>query len=398
MPPTPGTCCLPPESGSGLHRRRSPGLPLALGLAGVILVGCAQPRGKRWNNGDSGGAGPTVPDRPLLCGDPSRPDVACDPERGSEVLLRGELDSEFYRIVRRDCAVEQMVCVDGPPLADCDSRTPLAEAPIIGCATCLPCAEQCVRNNVARCLPDGSGWHYIHYCDTGRGEVCAEGRCGNGCELAASYASNVGCEYYAVDLDNAVVRSGSAAAQQFAVVVSNPSPLEAIVRVEVCRHQPCQDPDNRDTLFIEGQPELVVNPDDLETLLLDAREVDGSPAGAFNEGSHTALGPVAYRITSTAPIVLYQFNPYDNRVQVFSNDASLLIPVTAWGQRYTVLSWPQTIAYTPGTGGTDMDIDLRAFLTIVAVSPGRRCSSERRRYPGCTAGRPAEVRGAALWL
>jgi hypothetical protein len=278
------------------------------------------------------------------------------------------LDSEFYRIVRRDCAVEQMVCVDGPPLADCDSRTPLAEAPIIGCAICRPCAEQCVRNNVARCLPDGSGWQYIQYCDTGRGEACAEGRCGNGCELAASYASNVGCEYYAVDLDNAVVRSGSAAAQQFAVVVSNPSPLEAIVQVEVCRHQPCQDPDNRDILFIDGHPEVVVNPDDLETLLLDAREIDGSPAGTFNEGSHTALGPMAYRITSTAPIVLYQFNPYDNSVQVFSNDASLLIPVSAWGQRYTVLSWPQTIAYTPGTGRTDMDIDLRAFLTIVAAN------------------------------
>jgi hypothetical protein len=51
-------------------------------------------------------------------------------------------------------------------------------------------------------------------------------------------------------------------------------------------------------------------------------------AGTFWTGS---------RVQSTAPIVAYQFNPLDN-VDVFSNDASLLIPANTFGKEYLVMS------------------------------------------------------------
>lgn len=337
---------------------------LLLLLLCVFSITCSQPRGQRWDGGSIDHDGSIE----IICGGDPEDDFVCDVRTEAEVLVGCEEDHEFFRIFERDCTAEGLVCVDDPPYDDCLTLERL-DAPIIGCAICRPCAQGCFRNNVSRCLPDGSGWEIIDYCDTGRGEICSQGRCGNGCELAERYASNVGCEYYAVDLDNAVVRSGSAAAQQFAVVVSNPSPLQAHVMVERCLGHPCEDESNREAIRFGGEEEVIINPDDLETFALDAAEVDGSPPGVFDNGTHSALTHRAYRITSSVPIVVYQFNPYDNSVNVFSNDASLLIPVTALGNRYTVLSWPQTIAYTPSDPDTDMELDLRAFLTIVGTEP-----------------------------
>jgi hypothetical protein len=73
----------------------------------------------------------------------------------------------------------------------------------------------------------------------------------------------------------------------------------------------------------------------------------------------------AFRITSTAPLIAYQFNPLEN-VNVFSNDASLLLPASSLAARYMVLSWPQTLATTE-EAMTNGGIDLRAFLTIVGL-------------------------------
>ena len=50
------------------------------------------------------------------------------------------------------------------------------------------------------------------------------GACVDACNDAAASRSYIACEYWAVDLDNAVVADqGAAAAQQYAVVLSNPS-------------------------------------------------------------------------------------------------------------------------------------------------------------------------------
>jgi hypothetical protein len=92
----------------------------------------------------------------------------------------------------------------------------------------------------------------------------------------------------------------------------------------------------------------------------------------MNDGTHSALTAHAYRIRSVLPIVAYQFNPLDN-VGVFSNDASLLLPISGISSRYTVVGWPQTIANSE-IASEDFDPrrtdeDLRAFIAIVGTAP-----------------------------
>ena len=114
---------------------------------------------------------------------------------------------------------------------------------------------------------------------------------------------------------------------------------------------------------------VVIPPLSLQVFKLGPREVDGSADGTFNTGTGTALTRHAYRVTSDFPFVSYQFNPLDN-VNVFSNDASQLLPVSGLncgaGRAYVVPGWPQTIALTSDPN-TNFGLDLRAFLAIVGT-------------------------------
>src|SRR6185436_19224249 len=87
-----------------------------------------------------------------------------------------------------------------------------------------------------------------------------------------------------------------------------------------------------------------------------------------NTGTGTCLSSQAYRVTSNIPVLAYQFNPLENS-NVFSNDASLLVPTNSLEGDYSVMGWPQTTARTANPG-TNFDGHLRAFLTIVGTAPG----------------------------
>jgi hypothetical protein len=270
-------------------------------------------------------------------------------------------------VVVDDCAAKGLVCAPA----------------LLECRTCVPDTRRCDGQKVWVCDAQGNAQQLAETCDPGQGVACREGACTHLCQAAKSFRSNVGCEYWAVDLDNANVGIGlNAASQQFAVVVSNPQPdVSAMVNIE-------QDDSEPGT---ENQPysiaSAVVPPLSLRVFKLGPREVDGSPPGEFNTGSHTALTRAAFRVTATFPVVVYQFNPLEN-VNVFSNDASLLKPVEAiepghgeLAPAYTVLGWPQTIASTedPSTNfNASNPIDLRAFLTIVGTRPNTRVKIETR--------------------
>jgi hypothetical protein len=255
--------------------------------------------------------------------------------------------SEFPQVLERECLPLGLRCISEPE--------------VLGCATCAPDTLSCDGNDIVRCSPDGQTWIYVSTCDVARGDQCLNGRCVNGCDNADRLHSNVGCEYWPVDLDNAVTQGMDAAMQQYAVVVSNPTPLLAEVKVFVNDAPPGQPPIEREVDSIS------LSTDDLFVFNLDQREVDGSTLETGpNRGSNTAWTANAYKIVSTAPIIAYQFNPLDN-VGVFSNDASLLLPKSGLGSKYTVMAWPQTIANTPENPDTDMRDDLRAFLTVVGT-------------------------------
>jgi hypothetical protein len=267
----------------------------------------------------------------------SEDDMRCQ----DEVLTYCVREGEFLSQYERDCEAEGLICLQSPPL---------------GCVLCRPGLRRCEGNDVYECSEDGMAWVYVETCNPGKGELCINGYCVSGCDNSERWKSNVGCLYYPVDLDNAVTQGLDASAQQYAVVVSNPSGAEAVVTVERNDAPPGQEPE------IVVVDERIVSPNDLEVFQLDRREVDGSTRLGANNGTGSAITSAAYRLRSTAPIVAYQFNPLDN-VQVFSNDASILIPTTALGEEYVVLGWPQTIAETPDY----FDEDLRAFLTVVGT-------------------------------
>ncbi|HTM19303.1 MAG TPA: IgGFc-binding protein, partial [Kofleriaceae bacterium] len=105
-----------------------------------------------------------------------------------------------------------------------------------------------------------------------------------------------------------------------------------------------------------------IAPGGLKIVDLDPRELDGTSQPWLNDGPGTFRSMHAFRITSSAPLIAYQFNPLEN-VDVFSNDASLLLPVTSLDDHYLVLSWPQTLSTVEFPTLTD----LRAFLTIVGL-------------------------------
>lgn len=261
--------------------------------------------------------------------------------------------------VVEDCAAEGLVCA--PTL--------------LRCTACAPKTGTCKGQEAYACDADGTAETLVDTCDTSKGIACRVGRCVDLCGRATVEKSNVGCEYWGVDLDNAMIDATSnAAAQQFAVVVSNPHP-DVAVSVRIAQDD-----------GLPGSPAApydiataIIAPLNLQVFKLGPREVDGSPEGEYDTGTHTALTRHAYRIRSDFPVVAYQFNPLEN-VNVFSNDASLLKPTEALSfgvedsiiTSYVVVGWPQTIAATddPDTNFNPNDpIHLRSFLTVVGTQP-----------------------------
>ena len=276
------------------------------------------------------------------------------------------------------CAPELEQCTTdhGAPawskLANCSKAGLVCTASLGACTPCLPGKVDCQSSTAVRCSSDGSAWETVDICDESQGEACRQGACNNLCNQASRQRSNVGCEYWAVDLDNADVDDTlNAAAQQYAVVVSNAQPdVTAHVTIDQDDTKPGED--NAPYTVAEAD----IPPLSLRVFPLGPREVDGSAPGTFDSGTNTALTRQAFRVRSTFPVVAYQFNPLAN-VGVFSNDASLLKPreaVEPEGEglqtEYVVVGWPQTIAHTmdPRTNfSSSTRVDLRAFLTLVGT-------------------------------
>jgi hypothetical protein len=308
-----------------------------------------------------GACGYDRPDRWLKGKAPPPPECELDQHRCSGSQLQRCLTAIGGPVfqLEEDCGAQGLVC-------NPDGFT---------CTECLPGSGSCDGLDAYTCDETGQKRIFQTTCDPEQRQGCRAGRCLNLCNEARRNRSNVGCEYWPVDLDNARVDdSKNAAAQQFAVVVSNPEPdITTEVVIEQDDAQPGQPPQ------LAELARARIPPFSLRVFKLGPREVDGSADGTFNTGTHTALTRHAYRVKSSFPVVAYQFNPLEN-VNVFSNDASLLKPVEALDPgrnnqelMYVVLGWPQTIATTgdPDTNfSSDDPTDLRAFLTLVGTRDG----------------------------
>jgi hypothetical protein len=270
----------------------------------------------------------------------------------------------------------------------------------LGCVQCTPGQNFCKDGNVWICDDNGNPASQVAEC--GGANTCVAGACVDACADAAASKSYIGCEYWAVDLDNAIeVWGGSAGscaqgtpmtlnvcytmigggtylgqcdpqddgmaphtcpggttcqprlvcasdAQHgpFAVVVSNPQAKDATVTVT--------GPGGQTITRVVGAGQVSAIAMQAGSVIPD-QSVDGT--GKFRK---------AYRIVSDLPIVAYQFNPLDN-VNVFSNDASLLIPRATMDVDYYAMTWP-TLDRRPNRD------PYYGYLTIVAVEDGTQIS------------------------
>lgn len=229
----------------------------------------------------------------------------------------------------------------------------------LGDKKCSPGGTTCVGNDVHRCAPDAGAGEFVKSCDA-TGEFCLEGECAASCAAAEAWGSNVGCEFWAVDLDNEYSSFNDAAGSPWGVVVSNFGKTPANVVVEK-NDGPPNGAAAISTVLTES-----LAPGSLKELTLPTREVDGSTQA--DNGPGTMVSSNAFRIRSDVPIVVYQFNTLRHS---YSNDASLLIPKNGLGNVYRVLGWPTTNPIKASIPGAPdiAGIPDHSFVTIIGTQP-----------------------------
>lgn len=221
------------------------------------------------------------------------------------------------------CAEDLIICADGVARV-CDGAggfkseevCPIVCVGGLGCATCSPGEFACDGDDVLRCGEKG-GLEVIETCDPLMDLVCdpRAGACVGACSPAALGLSYIGCDYYpTVLLQHDLVQDGE---NYFAVAIANTSDESAAVTVT-----------RGDTLVTSVE----VGPSSVKLIALPW--VDALSRG---QGPTALVEGGAYRVRSTRPVVVYQYNPLAADV---SNDASLLFPTNTWTGRYLVAAWP----------------------------------------------------------
>lgn len=249
---------------------------------------------------------------------------------------------------RRDCGTGGGVC-----------------APGLGCRTCLPSRRSCSGNDAVMCSADGTSSTVVDTCDATLGETCnaLSGFCTSPCEEAAASNSYIGCEYWPTP----TINSGLARTDfVFAVVVSNPQSAPATVTV------------TRGGTEITGR---IIAPGTTEAISLPWVE---SLQGTYNAERSNLVRGGAYRLRSTLPVTVYQFNPLEFRIGrdcadesifdldgqcfSFSNDASLLLPTHVLTGNYLITSFPTHTIRDTRSGSPVMGSS-PGFFSVVGTDP-----------------------------
>jgi len=221
------------------------------------------------------------------------------------------------------------------------------------------------------CRPDGSGYGAEADCTTGA--MCVGGTCVSLCETNLKFASNVGCEYWSVDLDNDPTANPAFPAETpemfpHSVVITNPGIFDAeltfTLHAQCAGGMACEP--SKSTC---GAPKTVC---DTPGPAYEIAFVDNVvPHGESREfkmpvmnADGSSLAPKAVHVQSTQPVVAFQFNPFDSE-NAASNDGSLLLPQNTLGKLHYAVSLPSTppIAAFP-------NLSQHGFLTVVATLPG----------------------------
>ena len=350
---------------------------LLLLLTGVALAGCTAESAGRASGGSSGGGGSTR--------DTGRPDIGTEDsgsvdggdgsgalDTGSDVpvgpcsagQIRCSADGSGLLICQIDgseaaqpcasgqacaagaCVDASSICIPGTTVgcldprslgicpssgagierSACPAETPNCLAGACTTDVCIAGVRGCQGDSVVQCNAEGTASDTLETCEFG----CSAGSCVDPC--AGDAKTYVGCDFYALDLDNYSDASdpSGADAQQYAITLSNAGTRGVTATVTTP----------------EGFSQTVsIAAGSLQSVELPQRDVIG-----------TSRSMNSYRVQSTGPIIAHQFNPLNNS-GVFSNDASLLLPATALGNEYLVAGWPA------GPAGA-------SYFAVVAVADG----------------------------
>jgi hypothetical protein len=231
------------------------------------------------------------------------------------------------------CADGTVQC-DGATKKVCDGNggfkevvdcAPGACTPAIGCTVCAPGTGSCNGEVGTHCKSDGSGF-VDEVCDSLLGTTCnaATGACDGACSLGQLGKSYIGCDYAPTVTANVVADNF-----HFGVAVSNTTGSVAVVTV------------TRGATTVATQ---TIAANDVAIISLPwVSELKNSDNSILAPGG-------AYRLRSTSPVTVYQFNPieyttggacngWDTTQCSYTNDASLLLPSTAWTGTYYVATW-----------------------------------------------------------
>lgn len=299
--------------------------------------------------------------------------VSCGSGGGGGLIDAGDVDSldawNEGEAPPGECSVEgskmcfggiYYVCQGGgwAELEDCQ-RQGLDCYDDYGCVMCVPDSRFCEGQILKQCAADGRDAQEIADCSELSGAICdtVTGACISLCEEAERNRSNVGCEYWAVDLDNAENAFDLAAAGQFAVAVAN---INAVYTATVTV---TMNEGGYGMPLAEVTVETTaIEPGQLYVFNLPRRDIDGPNVEDHkDDGPQSGLSSRAFKITSTVPVVAYQFNPID---QMYSNDASLLIPRSGIDNLYYVITAPPA---NPMVIGGIIDKPNRCYVTVVGV-------------------------------
>lgn len=248
-----------------------------------------------------------------------------------------------------------------PEVEQCPEETPNCFGGECTDMICEPGQPACADETTqAYCNDDGTG--YVDEIDCQDGQICEGGVCETACELGPKMTeSYFGCEYWTAYLDQYDDPTTGIEDNEVphAIVLSNPNEIDATAHFQA--FEPGVSFDIDDPVIPAGESRAFVMP------RIPLEESGISYGGIF--------------VHTTMPVTAHQFNPLNND-NVYSNDASLLLPVSSLGEEYYVLSWP-----TQGVDFDDFDFDFpgmwndfdfdpddmepqQGFLTVIATSPG----------------------------
>ncbi|MDP3233557.1 MAG: IgGFc-binding protein [Myxococcales bacterium] len=367
----------------------------------------------------------------------------------------------------RECTAGERRCSpDGKAVQECQRRTQLnlsttwvnvgdnfdgtcitqrcmGTAAQSACVTpaCIPGSSQCMGSaTLQSCNATGSYDNITCTTVPGLGPTaeCQNGACVDECGEAVREKSYFGCEYWTAVLDNPVVAAvfkgnvltGQGAQNndsEFAFVVTNRSTLTATVAV---------------TRFFGGVTQVVKSvtvPGRLDpmsrglaVIRVPWQSVGDHPvmANGFDSASQSGLRRYGYRLTSTRPITVYQFNPLAAfrdtgscasansctfavpetanpscinsvcRHFAYSNDASLLLPAHILGTSYVALTPEHTIDRATDSPGSAATIAFNGMITIVGTQDNTvvtlRSNARTRPGSGVTAVDRGETRAFTI--